>query len=150
LKNKAIEGDLGRLTGTMLRELRDRGPDSAGFAVYGKPKKGITKICAIARNGAVRWDAIAQELGKALGARVSFEEIEDHAVFETRGPGGPARKCLIDHASEAIVLSQGQSIEIYKGVGDPGQIAERLDLDEHTGTHAIGHTRMATESAVTI
>ena len=50
----------------------------------------------------------------------------------------------------ATVLSQGHSIEIFKGVGDPDAIARRLDLAGRTGTHAIGHTRMATESAVTI
>ena len=48
------------------------------------------------------------------------------------------------------MLSQGQSIEIFKGVGDPNRIAERLDLAGRRGSHAIGHTRMATESAVTI
>ena len=48
------------------------------------------------------------------------------------------------------MLSQGQSIEIFKGVGDPNRIAERLKLSERRGSHAIGHTRMATESAVTI
>jgi glutamate synthase domain-containing protein 1 len=50
----------------------------------------------------------------------------------------------------ATILSQGGAIEIFKGVGDPDAIARRLDLAGFSGTHAIGHTRMATESAVTI
>jgi amidophosphoribosyltransferase len=79
-----------------------------------------------------------------------MEEIEDHAIFKTKGDGGAARKWLIDNVPEATVLSQGPSIEIFKGVGDPNRIAARLRLAARRGSHAIGHTRMATESAVTI
>jgi asparagine synthetase B (glutamine-hydrolysing) len=35
LKDRALEPDLGRLLAGMLKPLSDRGPDSAGFAVYG-------------------------------------------------------------------------------------------------------------------
>ncbi|MBV8836155.1 MAG: glutamine amidotransferase family protein [Alphaproteobacteria bacterium] len=150
LKNDELQGDLGRLTGLMLRELCDRGPDSAGFAVYGAGTSGTTKICAVSRNGALAWGPVAGELAQAIGAAVDVEEIEDHAIFRTHGAGDVARKWLIDNVPEAYILSQGQSIEIFKGVGDPAAIVDRLALEKRTGTHAIGHTRMATESAVTI
>jgi glutamate synthase domain-containing protein 1 len=150
LKDAKLEPELGRLTAAMLAELRDRGPDSAGFAVYGGEVAGITKICAVADEGAVVWEKVAKQLAKATGAGVTVEEIEDHAIFKTRGDGDTARKWLIDNVPEATVLSQGQSIEIYKGVGDPNRIATHLKLAARKGSHAIGHTRMATESAVTI
>jgi amidophosphoribosyltransferase len=150
LKDAKLKSELGRLTAAMLAELRDRGPDSAGFAVYGGEVAGITKICAVAGEGAVVWDKIAKQLAKATGAGVTVEEIEDHAVFKTDGDGAAARKWLIDNVPQATVLSQGQSIEIYKGVGDPNRIATHLKLAARKGSHAIGHTRMATESAVTI
>jgi len=150
LKDTKLEPELGRLTAAMLAELRDRGPDSAGFAVYGGETPGITKICAVAGEDAVGWQKIARQLGKAVRANVSVEEIEDHAIFKTRGDGNAARKWLIDNVPGATVLSQGQSIEIFKGVGDPNRIAKRLELAARKGSHAIGHTRMATESAVTI
>jgi amidophosphoribosyltransferase len=134
----------------MLAEMCERGPDSAGFAVYGGERAGLTKICAVAREGAVAWPQVAKQLAKAVGAPVSVEEIEDHAILKTKGDGEAARAWLIDNVPEATVLSQGQSIEIFKGVGDPNRIAERLKLAERRGSHAIGHTRMATESAVTI
>jgi amidophosphoribosyltransferase len=134
----------------MLAELRDRGPDSAGFAVYAAGTAGITKICAVARRGALAWQHIAKRLAKGIAASVTVEEIEDHAIFKTGGNGQAARQWLIDNVPEAIVLSQGQSIEIFKGVGDPNTIAARLNLAGRRGSHAIGHTRMATESAVTI
>jgi amidophosphoribosyltransferase len=149
LKNDALQGDLGRMTGAMLRELCDRGPDSAGFAVYGGDAQG-TKLCMVSRNGAIDWSAIARELGDAIGADVAVEEVEDHAIFKTAGAGDVARKWLIDNVPAAYVLSQGQRIEIFKGVGNPAAIMDRLDFEARTGTHAIGHTRMATESAVTV
>jgi amidophosphoribosyltransferase len=150
LKNEALQPDLGRLTGLMLRELCDRGPDSAGFAVYGGDAGGPTKICMVSRAGAVDWASVARELGQAIGAEVEVESVEDHAIFKTRGAGDVARKWLIDNVPAAYVLSQGHSIEIFKGVGNPAAIMDRLDLSERSGTHAIGHTRMATESAVTV
>jgi methylamine---glutamate N-methyltransferase subunit A len=150
LKNAKLEPELGRLTAAMLVELRDRGPDSAGFAVYGKETPGLTKICLVAPPNGVDWQQIARRLCKAVGASTTVEEIEDHAIFKTAGDGAAARTWLIDNVPEATVLSQGQAIEIYKGVGDPNKIAARLNLAGRTGSHAIGHTRMATESAVTI
>jgi glutamate synthase domain-containing protein 1 len=150
LKEARLEPELGRLTAAMLSEMCDRGPDSAGFAVYGNESPGMTKICAVARGGTPDWREIAGRLGTAVGASATVEAIEDHAIFKTTGDGSAARKWLINNVPEATVLSQGQSIEIFKGVGDPNGVATRLDLAHRSGTHAIGHTRMATESAVTI
>ena len=150
LKNDALQGDLGRLTSLMLRELCDRGPDSAGFAVYGRESDAATKICMVSRNGAIDWQSIAKRLGAAIGAEVRIETVEDHAIFRTAGAGDTARKWLIDNVPGAYVLSQGHAIEIFKGVGNPAAIMDRLALSERVGTHAIGHTRMATESAVTV
>jgi amidophosphoribosyltransferase len=150
LKDAKLEPELGRLTAAMLAELRDRGPDSAGFAVYDGERAGVTKICAVARQADVAWQQIAKRLAKAVGVSVTVDEIEDHAIFKTTGSGDAARKWLIDNVPEATVLSQGQSIEIFKGVGDPNRVAARLGLAARKGSHAIGHTRMATESAVTI
>jgi len=150
LKDAKLEPELGRLTATMVSELRDRGPDSAGFAVYSDATTGITKICALAREGGIAWRQIADRLSGATNASVAVEKIEDHALIKTEGDGDAARRWLIDNVPEATVLSQGLSIEIFKGVGDPDAVAKRLNLAGRTGSHAIAHTRMATESAVTI
>src|SRR5262245_3156194 len=151
LKDARLEPELGRLTATMLMELRDRGPDSAGFAVYGEETSGITKICVVLGEAVEdRGARLAAQLSQALGASVSAEAIEDHIILKTTGDGSAARKWLIDKVPTATVLSQGESIEIFKGVGDPGKIIDRLKLAGRIGSHAIGHTRMATESAVTI
>ena len=91
LKDQSLQRDLGRLTGAMLRELCDRGPDSAGFAVYGGESAGTTKLCMVSRNGAIDWRTVAAELGQAIRAKVAVEEIEDHAIFRTAGAGDIAR-----------------------------------------------------------
>src|ERR1700755_1998419 len=96
LKNKKLQRDRGKLTALMMRELCDRGPDSAGFAVYGGETKGSTKICMVSRGGAVAWKTVARDLGKAIKAKVAVEEVEDHAIFKTSGAGDVARKWLID------------------------------------------------------
>ncbi|MGE3917372.1 MAG: glutamine amidotransferase family protein [Hyphomicrobiaceae bacterium] len=150
LKDTSLEPDLGRLTAAMLHEMRGRGPDSAGFAVYGHFESGVSKICAVRRSPKCDWMEVADRLRDALDIDVDVKVVADHAILSTRGDGEAVREWVIDNVPEATVLSQGSSVEIYKGVGDPDEIAGRLRLASFGGTHAIGHTRMATESAVTI
>jgi methylamine---glutamate N-methyltransferase subunit A len=149
LKDRVLESELGRLTQLMLDEMCDRGPDSAGFVIYGNEQVGVTKICAVADLG-FDWQGTVDRLTAAFAANVSIRRIEDHAILTTEGDGDAARGWLIDHEPRVTVLSQGQSIEVFKGVGDPHTITTRLGLADRTGSHAIGHTRMATESAVTV
>ena len=148
LKSEALAGDLGRLTALMLHEMRGRGPDSAGFAVYGPPEPGA-KLVLLSEGGDADWSALARRLEAAQGAAVAVAPIGDHAVLRTEGDGQAARDWLIANAPEVTVLSVGRSIELFKGIGDPDAVAERFGLPARTGTHAIAHTRMATESAVT-
>jgi glutamate synthase domain-containing protein 1 len=148
LKTDALSGELGRLTALMLHEMRDRGPDSAGFAVYGPAERGA-KLVLLSRNGATDWAALAKAASAALGAGVDVVPVSDHAVLRAEADGDAARAFLIANAPDVTVLSVGRSIEVYKGVGDPDAVATRFGLADRAGTHAIAHTRMATESAVT-
>jgi methylamine---glutamate N-methyltransferase subunit A len=150
LKNAELEPQLGKLTALMLSEMNDRGPDSAGFAVYDASPSNRTKISLVSNGAPIDWASVAEALSGATGTEINVETVSDHAIFRTVGDGAAARKWLIDNVPGAAVLSQGRSIEIFKGVGAPDAIAERLDLAGRAGSHAIGHTRMATESAVTI
>ncbi|MGH1490760.1 MAG: hypothetical protein ACRBK7_15445 [Acidimicrobiales bacterium] len=149
LKTETYRHELGRLTAVMLHEMRERGPDSAGFAVYDQGKSGQVRITVLAERTTPDWQAVAAELEKVLGAEVVVRSILDHAVFETAGDGAKARQWIIDHVAGVDVLSYGSQIELYKSVGDPDLVASRYDLAGRSGTHAIAHTRMATESAVT-
>ncbi len=148
LKNDALSEDLGRLTALMLHEMRERGPDSAGFAVYGAAEAGA-KLVLLSKTGATDWGALAARFEVALGAAAEMAPLGDHAVLRTGADGAAARRWLIAEAADVTVLSVGRAIEVFKGVGDPDAVAERFGLAARAGTHAIAHTRMATESAVT-
>jgi amidophosphoribosyltransferase len=148
LKAPELQPELGRLTTLMLHEMAARGPDSAGFAVYGAAD-GVEKISVLSRSGETNWAHLERELEQVLGADVGVEVRSDHAVFRTPGEGQTARNWLIENAPDVSVLAVGRAIELCKGVGDPDSVAERLGLPARFGTHAVAHTRMATESAVT-
>jgi methylamine---glutamate N-methyltransferase subunit A len=148
LKTAELEPELGRLTALMLHEMSARGPDSAGFAIYGRAD-GMTKISALSRTGETDWARLERALAEVLDADVSVDSFSDHAVFRTAGDGQAAREWLIGSAPDVSVLAVGTAVELCKGVGDPDEIARRLGLSARAGTHAIAHTRMATESAVT-
>ena len=149
LKTGRHEGELGRLAGAMLREMRERGPDSAGFAVYGAPEAGA-KLSLLSKTGETDWPALAASLSRALGAAAEASPVGgDHAVLRAEADGDAARRWIIANRPDVAVLSLGRAIEVCKGVGDPEAVADRLGLAGRTGSHAIAHTRMATESAVT-
>ena len=149
LKTARYRGELGRLTALMLHEMRGRGLDSAGFAVYDQGDIERTRITVLVKDESINRLETAEALEAELGAEVTLRDIHDHAVFETSGDGRVARQWLIDNVAGLDVLSYGQQIELYKSVGDPDLVASRYDLASRSGTHAIAHTRMATESAVT-
>lgn len=149
LKTTALEPELGRLTALMLHEMRDRGPDSAGFAVYGAPEAG-TKLTCVTADPETDWAQIAADVAGHTGGEVDVEPLEDHAIFKIEGDGAVARARIIETAPAVTVLAEGRSIEVFKGVGDPDGVSARYGLAARQGTHAIAHTRMATESAVTV
>ncbi|WP_342772164.1 glutamine amidotransferase family protein [Azospirillum griseum] len=134
---------------TMLDVMTGRGPDSAGFAVYGKGHDGVVKM-SIRGGTATDFNAVAADLERATGAALSLTVRSTHAILELPADRESAvRAALHDRHPDLGVVGSGQRIEIYKEVGLPADVARRFDLARMTGTHGIGHTRMATESAVT-
>ena len=88
--------------------------------------------------------------GQRLNAPVTQAINDTLAVLEIpRGQFDAAREALAEIRPSVRIMSRGESLEIYKEVGLPKDVAARFDLSGMTGTHGIGHTRMATESAVT-
>jgi amidophosphoribosyltransferase len=75
--------------------------------------------------------------------------IGNHAVVTTDAEPEDVAAWLLAQAPEVAVLSIGRSIDLYKDVGAPAEIADRYDFASLRGSHLVGHTRMATESAVT-
>ncbi len=150
LKDKSLEPQLGQMLSDMLVTMTDRGPDSAGIAIYGAEDEGASKITVQSDTGADDYENLAADLSKAIGKKVSVAVIDTHAVINLPADCvSAARVALADVRPNVRVMSAGDTIEIYKEVGLPVDVAARFKLEEMSGSHAIGHTRMATESAVT-
>ncbi|MBN9600592.1 MAG: glutamine amidotransferase family protein [Afipia sp.] len=149
LKDKKLEPELGKLLADMLATMGERGPDSAGFAIYGSEKPGVAKITLQCPDRS-QFDGVAEALGKAVKAKVDVTFNGTHAVFRMEGVNEKeARKFLRERYPQLRIMGMGERIEIYKEVGYPTEVAKQFALRNMSGTHAIGHTRMATESAVT-
>jgi methylamine---glutamate N-methyltransferase subunit A len=145
LKDRALEPKLGALLASMLQPLGDRGPDSAGFAVYGEPAAGHVKLTLRAPEG-----GSFGRLFRLLGRAVASADIhESHAVITVPVESQAAIIAEIAKVPDVRVVGVGKRMQIFKDVGRPEAVAARFGLDRMPGTHAIGHTRMATESAVT-
>ncbi len=150
IKNPELEADLGKHLAAMLAEMTDRGPDSAGAAIYHDPvAPGAAKVTVLAEDAAYDWDALADELRKGFGKDASLAVRRDHAVLKAKASPADVQGWLAQLHPELRVNSAGEAIEIYKGKGSPREFIANFGLAEFGGTHALGHTRMATESAVT-
>lgn len=150
LKDKALEPQLGALLTDMLITMTDRGPDSAGIAIYGGEDTSASKLTVQAEDGDTAFDGLADKLGAAIGGAVTLTRNDTHAVLSVpAGKADDARIALREIAPDVRAMSFGDTLEIYKEVGLPKDVAARFGISAMSGTHGIGHTRMATESAVT-
>lgn len=148
LKDPKLEPELGSMLASMLCVMTDRGPDSAGFAVYGAGDKDHVKLSLRAAEG-YDFQALANSISLASGGTPKVSVRASHAILEVSAAHeAEVRAALARHPDVAIVGS-GTRMEIFKEVGLPSDVAVRFDLPRMAGTHGIGHTRMATESAVT-
>ena len=149
LKDKALEPQLGALLSDMLITMTDRGPDSAGIAIYGGGAEGRAKITVQSPRPEADFPGLEAVLD-AAGIPASVTVKSTHAVIDlAAGSLGAARAALEAALPDLRVMSAGESVEIYKEVGLPKDVVARFDIAAMAGSHGIGHTRMATESAVT-
>lgn len=150
LKTPELEPRLGALLADMLVTMTDRGPDSAGIAIYDRPRAGLGKITVQSGDPGHDFKDLDGALHAALGVPVTINCKSTHAVIELPlNQIGAARTALAALRPGLKVMSQGETIEIFKEVGLPRDVAARFGIAQMAGTHGIGHTRMATESAVT-
>ena len=150
LKDPKLEPQLGAMLTDMLITMTDRGPDSAGIAIYVRPHKGRAKLTVQSSQPDSDFKGLDKELAKAIDGKVHVQLKDTHAVFDVPAAKLDAARAEIARLRPGTkIMSAGDSIEIFKEVGLPRQVADRFGLAKMAGTHGIGHTRMATESAVT-
>ncbi len=145
-KSPTYESRLGELFVPMLSCLTGRGPDSAGFAIYRDPAAaGSTKIVAHHSALDYDWKSYFNKVGKVENMKI----LSTHALAHLSGEPETLRAAAEAADSSVTLMSVGSMIEIYKEMGLPCKVMEQFNLSSAQGSHAIGHTRMATESAVT-
>ena len=158
-------GDIGTEMTKMLVSLKHRGPDSTGFALYGKPKgnelvlrfkvaeqEDMAKGFDIHQQVKDRRTEVNKRLAE-LGAKILKEEEATEYAFRYRIEYDGDRRKLADFIEDidgAEILSMGLGLELIKDLGDATRVSEQYHLKGFNGSHAIGHTRMATESDVDI
>lgn len=148
LKDRTLEPDLGALLAGMLSPLSDRGPDSAGFAVYGGETPGSLKFTLRGPQG-FDFDLLLNGLRQSVGASVTSRAHDTHLVVTVPTGAEAAARITLQGFPDVTIVGSGRRMELFKEVGLPDDVSRRFGLPKMSGTHAIGHTRMATESAVT-
>ena len=147
LKKEELRPQLGNLLTDMLITMTDRGPDSAGIAIYGD-EDGALKMTLQSDRPEIDFAGLDAALAQALGQPVEMRVISTHAVVTLPAGTEAAARAFLD-ARGIRIMGAGASMEIFKEVGLPKDVAARFGIRQMGGSHGIGHTRMATESAVT-
>jgi amidophosphoribosyltransferase len=134
----------------MLIGMTERGPDSAGMAVFTEPvSPERRKYSLYSGASAFDWNDLTQAAHAALGPDCTMSVKANHAVLEAKAAPARVRAWLHSAFPALHLLSAGRAIDLYKDIGKPAEVATRYDFKSLTGSHLVGHTRMATESAVT-
>jgi glutamate synthase domain-containing protein 1 len=150
VKKPALKEQLGAMMVPMLVEMGARGPDSAGLAVFtDKLASEKRKYSLHAPSWDYDWTTLESDFVARFGAQAELAVKGNHAILSCEQPEGAVRQWTKAHFPALHVLSAGRSIDIYKDIGHPADVAKRYQFNDLAGTHLVGHTRMATESAVT-
>ncbi len=155
VKQPGLRERLGELMVPMLVGMSERGPDSAGLAVFTEPlPDGRRKVSVYSgltpQAGTYDWPGLVQSLNTAVPVAATLQVTGgNHAVITFDGDPAPVRAFIRAHDPKLHLMSTGRRIDLYKDIGRPAEVADRYHFERLIGSHLVGHTRMATESAVT-
>ncbi|MET0454936.1 MAG: glutamine amidotransferase [Mycobacterium sp.] len=141
---------LGELLSGMLCEMSNRGSDSAGVAVYGHP--GWTppgRGCVSLLDTGADHESLGAAVSSELGSSVDVKMVGDTFVVTADVDSEALLAAVRAEYPGALVAGFGADLAVLKGVGDPATLSASWGLSEASGWQGVGHTRMATESAVT-
>jgi len=150
IKNPDLRGQLGVLMTPILNEMAARGPESAGMAVFTDAlPEGERKYSLFAPSRDYDWAPFEAEFIRRFGTEAALAVKGNHAILTCDEPVERVRSWVKERFAQLHLLSAGRAMDIYKDIGPPADIARRYAFEQLAGTHVVGHTRMATESAVT-
>ncbi|MDL9935351.1 glutamine amidotransferase [Gordonia sp. ABSL1-1] len=150
LRNPDLYPRLGELLSGMLGEMQDRGADSAGIAVYGNP--GWVPAghgCVTLLTADLDPVAVATAISDAAGSEVTAQMVDATLVLSAALDSETLLAAARSVYPEVLVAGFGNDLTVLKGVGTPRDLASSWGLEQAAGWQGVGHTRMATESAVT-
>jgi glutamate synthase domain-containing protein 1 len=150
VRNPKMRDTIGELMLPMLIGMTERGPDSAGLAMFSAlVADDARKFSLYSAQQDFNWKALGADFEKSLNSKAKIEPKTNHAVITTTLSPTLVKAWLKTNYPQLHLLSVGQLMDIYKDVGTPAQVADRYDFKNFKGSHLVGHTRMATESAIT-
>jgi methylamine---glutamate N-methyltransferase subunit A len=148
-KKEELRQSLGELVLPMFDCMAERGPDSAGLAVFAAAvEPPLRRFSLFSERHGYDWSGLAGSLETDLGCRADIVTRDNHAEVVAPLEVDRLRQWLKQRGNGVRVLSVGHSIEVFKDVGRPDEVARRYEFSALRGTHCVGHTRMATESQV--
>jgi methylamine---glutamate N-methyltransferase subunit A len=151
LRDRGMQPRLGHLMQGMLREIVDRGSDSAGIAVYGSEltPAGTSTLTLLELQQSPT--ALKADLREALpdDAAVRVTGFGETTLVNAAVSTAALERAVFGLVPGAVVAGRGRHVAVLKGTGHPMDLAAGYDLAGLSGTQGVSHTRMATESAVT-
>lgn len=149
VRNPELRPRLGELMLPILIGMTRRGPEAAGLAVFNPDAGARTQASLFSDAKGFDFAPLAERHHAKFGEKPELVVHGQHALLRSAQPAEALRHWLRTEFPELHLLAIGHAIALYKDVGTPAQIAQRYDFERLAGTHVVGHTRMATESAVT-
>ncbi len=159
VKKTELREHLGELMMPMLIGMSDRGSDSAGLAVFTEPLKGEDRKYSLYSGNAFNWQELAQDYQTHFGVEANLSvpvgdrpwryAVRNRAVLTSHLSPDIVKQWIKQNYPQLHILSTGRTIDLYKDIGTPADVAHRYNFQSLEGSHLVGHTRMATESAVT-
>jgi len=150
LRDATLHPQLGALLSGMLDAMCDRGPDSAGMAVYGDPTwspEGESTVSLL--DSPLAASELARQLSALLSTSVTGHDLDPTTVVHAPVPTDALTAAVRSTVPTARLIGFGEHLTVLKGMGNPTELADRFGLRTASGWQGVAHTRMATESAVT-
>lgn len=154
LRNPSLHPEMGSLLSSMMCQIVDRGPDSAGLAVYDTPglvSKGTSTLSLLGKDQDLPIGDITEALESLLArsAAPAVRVVGDTTLVSAAVDTDLLVKAVSETLPGSTIIGRGEHVAVMKSVGHPMEIAAEHGLGAMAGSQGLGHTRMATESAVT-
>lgn len=154
LRNPLLHPQMGSMLSSMMCQIVDRGPDSAGLAVYNTPglvSDGTSTLSLLGKDQGMAVADIRASLDALLpsGAAAAVRVVGDTTLVSAAVATGLLVKAVSETVPGSTIIGRGEHVAVMKSVGHPMEIAAEHGLEAMAGSQGLSHTRMATESAVT-